>query len=144
MSCSSRRSSHIDVNKSCEFFNICSPDNCDRQIINAQAGATGSKCVENTLFHHSCVFSLSLFSCISFFFFLFFSSLPCRNRIRSLNASLSACTSKRKRKGKQEGRGGRGRPTDKRRGATESKNRGGKTSRWQRRKNTGNRKHDQD
>ncbi|KAM9346778.1 nucleolar protein 12 [Symphorus nematophorus] len=65
-------------------------------------------------------------------------------KIRSLTASLNTYTCKRKRKGKQEGRGGRGRPTDKRRGAAESKNRGGKTGKWQRRRNTGRRGHHQD
>ncbi|XP_075879717.1 nucleolar protein 12 [Nelusetta ayraudi] len=55
-------------------------------------------------------------------------------KIRSLTASLSAFTSKRKRKRKQEGRG---RPADRRHGATESKRKGGKTSKWQRRRNTG-------
>uniref|UniRef100_A0A3Q3VXQ6 Nucleolar protein 12 n=1 Tax=Mola mola TaxID=94237 RepID=A0A3Q3VXQ6_MOLML len=65
-------------------------------------------------------------------------------KIRSLTASLSAYTSKRKRKRKQEGRGGRGRPTDQRRGATEGKHKGGKTSKWQRRRNTGNKMRYQD
>ncbi|XP_070836538.1 nucleolar protein 12 isoform X2 [Chaetodon trifascialis] len=65
-------------------------------------------------------------------------------KIRSLTASLNAFTSKQKRKGKQEGRRGRGSRTDKRRGATEGKNRGGKTSKWQRRRNTGKRVHCQD
>lgn len=60
-------------------------------------------------------------------------------KIRSLTASLSTYTSKRKRKGKQEGRGGRGRQTDKRSGGGESKNRFGKTSKGQRRRNTGRR-----
>ncbi|XP_070703619.1 nucleolar protein 12 [Pempheris klunzingeri] len=59
-------------------------------------------------------------------------------KIRSLNASLSTCTSKRKRKGKQEGRRGR---TDKRSGATEGKNRGKKTSKWKRRRHSGKRVH---
>ncbi|XP_068193498.1 nucleolar protein 12 [Antennarius striatus] len=59
-------------------------------------------------------------------------------KIRSLTASLSTYTTKRKRKGKQEGREERGRQTDKRR-ATEKRNKGGKTCRWQRRRNTGRR-----
>ncbi|TKS91556.1 Nucleolar protein 12 [Collichthys lucidus] len=62
-------------------------------------------------------------------------------KIRSLNASLSTCTSKRKRKGKQEGRGGRGRPTDRRHGATEGKSRAGRTGKVQRRRKTGKRTH---
>lgn len=74
----------------------------------------------------------------------FFFSLPCCYRIRALTASLSSYTSKRKRKRKQEGRGGRGHPTDKRRGATEGKKKGGKTSKWQRRRRTGNRRNEQD
>ncbi|CAJ1075801.1 nucleolar protein 12 [Xyrichtys novacula] len=65
-------------------------------------------------------------------------------KIRSLTASLSTYTSKRKRKGKQEGRGGRGRQTDKRSGAGESKSRFKKTSKWQRRRNTGKRGQHQD
>nr|XP_046270402.1 nucleolar protein 12 [Scatophagus argus] len=65
-------------------------------------------------------------------------------KIRSLTASLNTYTSKRKRKGKQEGRRGRGRPTDKRGFAADSKNRRGKTSKWQRRRNTGKREHFQD
>ncbi|XP_044036691.1 nucleolar protein 12 [Siniperca chuatsi] len=69
-------------------------------------------------------------------------------KIRSLTASLSTCTTKRKGKGKgkgnQEGRGGRGRQTYKRPGATESKKRTGKTSKWQRRRQTGKRVHYRD
>uniref|UniRef100_UPI0037E8F750 nucleolar protein 12 n=1 Tax=Semicossyphus pulcher TaxID=241346 RepID=UPI0037E8F750 len=65
-------------------------------------------------------------------------------KIRSLTASLSTFTSKRKGKGKQEGRGGRGRQTDKRSGASEGKHKAGKTSKWQRRRNTGKRVHHQD
>lgn len=65
-------------------------------------------------------------------------------KIRSLTASLNTYTSKRKRKGKQEGRGGRGRTSDRRPGAAESKNRGGRTSKWQRRRKTGKRVHHQD
>ncbi|XP_074552935.1 nucleolar protein 12 [Halichoeres trimaculatus] len=68
-------------------------------------------------------------------------------KIRSLTASLSTYTSKRKRKGKQEGRGGRGgrgRQADKRSGGGESKNRFGKTSKGQRRRNTGRRGHYQE
>lgn len=73
--------------------------------------------------------------------FLSIFSLPCCHRIRSLTASLNTYTSKRKRKGKQEGRG---RTSDKRPGAAESKNRGGRTSKWQRRRKTGKRVHHQD
>ncbi|XP_071330514.1 nucleolar protein 12 [Trachinotus anak] len=65
-------------------------------------------------------------------------------KIRSLMASLNTCTSKQKRKGKQEGRRGRGRPTDKRRGVAETKKRAGRTSKWQRRRQTGKRVHHQD
>ncbi|XP_029364215.1 nucleolar protein 12 isoform X2 [Echeneis naucrates] len=65
-------------------------------------------------------------------------------KIRSLMTSLNTYTSKRKRKGKQEGRRGRGRPTDKRPGVTEMKKRGGRTSKWQRRRQTGQRGHHQD
>lgn len=72
------------------------------------------------------------------------SSPPCCCRIRSLMASLNTYTSKRKRKGKQEGRRGRGRPTDKRPGGTELKKRAGRTSKWQRRRQTGKRVHYQD
>lgn len=73
-----------------------------------------------------------------------FFSLPFCIRIRSLTASLNSFTTKRKRKGKQEGRGGRGRQTDKRQGAPESKNRAGRTSKWQRRRKTGKRVHNQE
>ncbi|KAM3598481.1 uncharacterized protein V6R79_018562 [Siganus canaliculatus] len=65
-------------------------------------------------------------------------------KIRSLTASLNSYTSKRKRKGKQEGRGGRGHSTYKRRGAAEGKKRSGKTGKWQRRRNTGKRERHQD
>lgn len=66
-------------------------------------------------------------------------------KIRSLTASLSTYTSQRKRKGKQEGRGGRGRPTDKGPGVTESKKkRAGRTSKRQRRRLTGKKVHHQD
>lgn len=70
-------------------------------------------------------------------------------KIRSLTASLNAFTSKQKRKGKQEGRGGRGRggrgrQTDRRSGGADSRKRSGKTSKWQRRRNTGKRVHVQD
>ncbi|XP_026181180.1 nucleolar protein 12 [Mastacembelus armatus] len=70
---------------------------------------------------------------------------PIMNRkIRSLTASLNTYTCKRKRKGKQEGRGGRGRPTERRPGVTEGKNRAGRTSKWRRRRQTGKRVHNQD
>ncbi|XP_069557180.1 nucleolar protein 12 [Brachyistius frenatus] len=65
-------------------------------------------------------------------------------KIRSLTAALSTYTSKRKRKGKQEGRGGRSRPTDKGPGVTESKRKSGKTSKCQRRRRTGNKRYHQD
>ncbi|XP_073350612.1 nucleolar protein 12 [Pagrus major] len=65
-------------------------------------------------------------------------------KIRSLTASLNNFTSKRKRKGKQEGRGGRGRQTDKKHAAPESKNRAGRTSKWQRRRKTGKKVHHQE
>ncbi|XP_041633761.1 nucleolar protein 12 [Cheilinus undulatus] len=64
-------------------------------------------------------------------------------KIRSLTAQLSTYTSKRKRKGKQEG-GGRGRQTDKRSGAAEGRHRFRTTSKWQRRRNSGKRGHHQD
>ncbi|KAM6904464.1 nucleolar protein 12 [Xenentodon cancila] len=63
-------------------------------------------------------------------------------KIRSLTAALNTFTTKRKRKGKQEGRGGQGRPTDRRPG--EGKHRGGKTSKFQRRRRTGKKMHHQD
>ncbi|KAM7372357.1 hypothetical protein PAMP_009531 [Pampus punctatissimus] len=65
-------------------------------------------------------------------------------KIRSLTASLNTYTSKRKRKGKQEGRGGRGRPTDRGPGVTERKKKAGKTSKKQRRRQTGKKVHHQD
>lgn len=65
-------------------------------------------------------------------------------KIRSLTASLNTYTSQRKRKGKQEGRGGRGRPTDKGPRVTESKQRLGKTSKRRRRRQTGKKVHHHD
>ncbi|XP_065821142.1 nucleolar protein 12 [Labrus bergylta] len=65
-------------------------------------------------------------------------------KIRSLTAQLSTFTSKRKRKGKQEGGGGRGRQTDKRSVGAEGKHRFRKTSKSQRRRNSGKRVHHQD
>ncbi|XP_028267556.1 nucleolar protein 12-like [Parambassis ranga] len=66
-------------------------------------------------------------------------------KIRSLTAALNTYTTKRKRKGKQEGRGRQGRPTDKTRpAATERKPRVGKTSKRQRRRRAGNKMHHQD
>ncbi|XP_068574726.1 nucleolar protein 12 [Cebidichthys violaceus] len=59
-------------------------------------------------------------------------------KIRSLTASLSSFTSK-KRKGKQEGRGGR--QADKKQSASEGKSKGGRTSKWQRRRMTGKKVH---
>ncbi|XP_042360101.1 nucleolar protein 12 [Plectropomus leopardus] len=61
-------------------------------------------------------------------------------KIRSLSASLSTVTSK-KRKGKQKVRGGRGRQTDKRPSGSESKIRAGRTSHAQRRRQTGKKVH---
>ncbi|XP_043956536.1 nucleolar protein 12 isoform X2 [Gambusia affinis] len=58
-------------------------------------------------------------------------------KIRSLTTALSVCTSKRRRKGKQEGRDRRGRRPDKRPGVTEGVHRGGRTSKKQRRRQTG-------
>lgn len=65
-------------------------------------------------------------------------------KIRSLTASLSTCTSKRRKNRKQDRRGGQGRPTDKRLRGSESKKRAGRTSKWQRRRQTGKREHHQD
>ncbi|XP_029912774.1 nucleolar protein 12 [Myripristis murdjan] len=65
-------------------------------------------------------------------------------KIRSLTASLNMYTKQRKRKGKQEGRRGRGRPTDKKPGVAERKSRAGKTSKRQRRRQTGRRTHHED
>ncbi|MEQ2300131.1 hypothetical protein AMECASPLE_022218 [Ameca splendens] len=62
-------------------------------------------------------------------------------KIRSLTTALSTCTSKRKRKGKQEGRDRRGRRTDKRPGVTEVVHRGGRTSKKQRRRQTRKKMH---
>ncbi|CAG01650.1 unnamed protein product, partial [Tetraodon nigroviridis] len=59
-------------------------------------------------------------------------------KIRSLTASLSTFTSKRKRKGKQESRRGQGHPPDNRRSAFVSKHKK-KTSKSQRRRKTGKR-----
>ncbi|XP_054891510.1 nucleolar protein 12 isoform X2 [Poeciliopsis prolifica] len=58
-------------------------------------------------------------------------------KIRSLTTALSTCTSKRRRKGKQEGRDRRGRWPDKRPGVTEGVHRGGRTSKKHRRRQTG-------
>lgn len=65
-------------------------------------------------------------------------------KIRSLTTQLSTYTSKRKRKGKQEGRSGRGHLTDRRPGVTEGRNKGGRTSKRQRRRQTGKSVHHQD
>ncbi|XP_014893214.1 nucleolar protein 12 [Poecilia latipinna] len=62
-------------------------------------------------------------------------------KIRSLTTALSSCTSKRRRKGKQEGRDRRGRWPDKRPGVTEGVHRGGRTSKKQRRRQTGKKTH---
>ncbi|XP_054463864.1 nucleolar protein 12 [Anoplopoma fimbria] len=61
-------------------------------------------------------------------------------KIRSLNKSLSTVTCK-KRKGKQEGKGGRGRQTDKTKSVSEGKSRAGRTTKWQRRRQTGKKVH---
>uniref|UniRef100_A0A1A8KME7 Nucleolar protein 12 n=1 Tax=Nothobranchius kuhntae TaxID=321403 RepID=A0A1A8KME7_NOTKU len=63
-------------------------------------------------------------------------------KIRSLTAALSTFTSKRKRKGKQEGR--RGRPTDRQAAGPESKHRRGRTGKCQRRRQTGRKMPHQD
>ncbi|XP_034449062.1 nucleolar protein 12 [Hippoglossus hippoglossus] len=57
-------------------------------------------------------------------------------KIRSLMSSLSTFTCK-KGKGKQDGRRGQNRSMDKKRGITELKKRTGKSSKWQRRRQTG-------
>ncbi|CAN9505759.1 unnamed protein product [Ophioblennius macclurei] len=62
-------------------------------------------------------------------------------KIRTLTTALSTYTSKRKRKGKQDGGGGRGRGTDKRPAASEGNNKAGRTSKRQRRRQTGKRRH---
>ncbi|XP_034395105.1 nucleolar protein 12 [Cyclopterus lumpus] len=64
-------------------------------------------------------------------------------KIRSLNASLSSFTCKRraKGKGKQEGRGGRGHQTDKKQSAAEAKKKSGRTTKGQRRRLTGKKVH---
>ncbi|PWA15511.1 hypothetical protein CCH79_00014769 [Gambusia affinis] len=56
---------------------------------------------------------------------------------RDLIMNKNVCTSKRRRKGKQEGRDRRGRRPDKRPGVTEGVHRGGRTSKKQRRRQTG-------
>ncbi|XP_061740751.1 nucleolar protein 12 [Nerophis ophidion] len=65
-------------------------------------------------------------------------------RIRSLTASLSTYTCKGKRKGKQEGRGGRGWQTDKRAAIRDSKAGSKKTTKRQRRRMTGKKQHQGD
>ncbi|XP_051904486.1 nucleolar protein 12 [Hippocampus zosterae] len=67
-------------------------------------------------------------------------------KIRSLTASLGVYTSKGKRKGKQDGRGGRGRQTDKKadKRVSESKISGKKTSKWHRRRMTGKKQRQQE
>ncbi|XP_068606376.1 nucleolar protein 12 [Brachionichthys hirsutus] len=66
-------------------------------------------------------------------------NLVTNKKIRSLTASLSTFTTKqRKRKGKQEGREERGHVAEKR-STRERRIKGGKTCRWQRRRNTGRR-----
>uniref|UniRef100_A0A3Q2QBA1 Nucleolar protein 12 n=1 Tax=Fundulus heteroclitus TaxID=8078 RepID=A0A3Q2QBA1_FUNHE len=62
-------------------------------------------------------------------------------KIRSLTTALSTCTSKRRRKGKQDGRDRRGRRTDKKPGFTEGGHRAGKTTKKQRRRQTGKKMH---
>ncbi|XP_037332289.1 nucleolar protein 12 [Pungitius pungitius] len=61
-------------------------------------------------------------------------------KIRSLNASLSSFTCKR-RKGKREGGSGRGRQADKKQSAAEGKKKAGKSTKWQRRRLTGKKVH---
>ncbi|XP_037545409.1 nucleolar protein 12 [Nematolebias whitei] len=63
-------------------------------------------------------------------------------KICSLTAALSTYTSKRKRKGKREGR--RGHRTDKRAAGVENKHRSGKTTKSQRRRQTGKKTHHED
>ncbi|XP_061567752.1 nucleolar protein 12 [Cololabis saira] len=63
-------------------------------------------------------------------------------KIRSLTSALNTFTTKRKRKGKQEGRGGQGRQTDRR--PSEGKHKGGKTSKFLRRRRTGKKIHHQE
>ncbi|KAM6956969.1 nucleolar protein 12 [Aplochiton taeniatus] len=65
-------------------------------------------------------------------------------KISALTASLHAHTKQRNRKGKPEGRGGRGRPTEKTPVSMDRKNRLGRTTKKQRRKRTGKRVHLQD
>ncbi|KAM4530045.1 nucleolar protein 12 [Odontesthes bonariensis] len=65
-------------------------------------------------------------------------------KIRTLTAALNTYTCKRKRKGKQEGKGGRGRPSDNRSGFTEKKRKAGKTGKSLRRRRTGKKIHHQD
>ncbi|XP_029945888.1 nucleolar protein 12 [Salarias fasciatus] len=66
-------------------------------------------------------------------------------KIRSLSTALNTYAIKRKRKGKQEGRFGRGQATDKRPAATDSSsNKAGRTSKRQRRRQTGKRRHQDD
>ncbi|XP_071758140.1 nucleolar protein 12 [Centroberyx gerrardi] len=65
-------------------------------------------------------------------------------KIRSLTSSLNTFSKQGKRKGKQEGRGGRGRLADKKPGVTERKSRAGRTSKRQRRRQTGKKIHHHD
>ncbi|KAF6722978.1 Nucleolar protein 12 [Oryzias melastigma] len=65
-------------------------------------------------------------------------------KIRSLTAALNTYTRKRKRKGKRVGRGRQGRPTDRRSDVTESKRKRGKTTKTQRRRQTGKKVHHQE
>lgn len=65
-------------------------------------------------------------------------------KISALTASLHAHTKQRNRKGKPEGRGGRGRPTEKTPVPMDRKNRLGRTTKKQRRQRTGKRVHHQD
>uniref|UniRef100_A0A8C5B6M2 Nucleolar protein 12 n=1 Tax=Gadus morhua TaxID=8049 RepID=A0A8C5B6M2_GADMO len=65
-------------------------------------------------------------------------------RIRSLSTSLNAATKQRKGKHKREGKGARGRPGDGRGSESKVKARPGKTSKKQRRQQTGKKQHYKD
>lgn len=65
-------------------------------------------------------------------------------RIRSLMSSLNRYTTKRKRKGKQEGRRGHGSRTDGKHSGAELKKKRGKSGKFERRRRTGQRERQQD
>lgn len=156
VSCSSCRFLHMSVSKSGKFVinsvlfvlwllvRHHSFDNLSVGIFYHFIGKMVDEIVLNVLItaFFRCSFILQPLSVQLHFFFFF--SPPCCCRIRSLTASLNNYTTKRKRKGKQEGRGGRGRQTDKRPGVTTSKNRAGRTTKSQRRRQTGKRVHYRD